>query len=66
MAKRNLGLAITDAETVVALGPGFCAGRDCHAVIETQRGPELGRPIFEGSASADTGVIAGDQVLLKV
>ena len=68
MAKRNLGLAMTDAETVVALGPGFCAGRDCHAVIETQRGPELGRPIFEGSASADTGVpgLIGGETLARV
>ena len=28
---------------VVALGPGFEAGVDCHAVIETMRGHRLGR-----------------------
>lgn len=68
MAKRNLGLAMDDAETVVALGPGFCAGRDCHAVIETQRGPALGRPIFEGPAAADTGVpgLIGGETLARV
>ena len=68
MAKRNLGLSIKDAEAVVALGPGFCAGGDCHAVIETQRGPDLGRPIFHGSAAADTGVpgLIGGETLARV
>jgi len=41
MAKRNTGTTIADAPIVVALGPGFCAGVDCHAVVETQRGPNL-------------------------
>ena len=68
MAKRNLGLAMDDAETIVALGPGFCAGRDCHAVIETQRGEDLGRPIYEGAAAADTGVpgLIGGETLARV
>lgn len=56
MAKRNLGLSMNDAAAVVALGPGFWAGRDCHAVIETQRGAELGRAIYDGPAAADSGV----------
>jgi xanthine dehydrogenase accessory factor len=56
MAKRNTGTKITDAPLVVALGPGFKAGEDCHAVIETQRGHNLGRVIWSGSASSDTGV----------
>jgi xanthine dehydrogenase accessory factor len=43
MAKRNTGTHIADAPIVVALGPGFTAGIDCHAVIETQRGHNLGR-----------------------
>ena len=55
MAKRNLGLQLSDAQAVLALGPGFVAGRDCHAVIESQRGPELGRIIWQGAARADTG-----------
>ena len=38
LAKRNLGTAITDAPVVVAVGPGFTAGVDCHAVVETMRG----------------------------
>lgn len=55
MAKRNLGTAIGDADLVVALGPGFTAGVDCHAVVETMRGHDLGRVIWSGSAAADTG-----------
>ena len=43
LAKRNLGTKITDAPVVIALGPGFTAGVDCHAVIETMRGHDLGR-----------------------
>ncbi len=56
MAKRNTGTAIHDAPCVIALGPGFTAGQDCHAVIETQRGHDLGRVIWSGSASPNTGI----------
>jgi xanthine dehydrogenase accessory factor len=56
IAKRNTGTRIDDAPAVVALGPGFRAGRDVHAVIETQRGHTLGRVIRDGEALADTGV----------
>ncbi len=55
MAKRNTGTHLTDAPLVVALGPGFTAGVDCHAVIETNRGHNLGRVLWQGSAEADTG-----------
>ena len=58
VAKRNLGTRITDARAVVGLGPGFFAGRDVHAVIETMRGPTLGNVIMHGEALADTGVPA--------
>ncbi len=54
MAKRNLGTRLTDADLVIALGPGFTAGEDCHAVIETNRGHWLGRMIVEGGAQPDT------------
>jgi xanthine dehydrogenase accessory factor len=56
MAKRNTGTAITDAPLVVALGPGFTAGVDCHAVIETHCGHWLGRVYWQGAALPDTGV----------
>ena len=56
LAKRNLGTALTDAPVVLALGPGFTAGVDCHGVVETQRGHDLGRLLTAGSAAANTGV----------
>lgn len=56
IAKQNLGTAITDAPIVVALGPGFTAGVDCHCVVETKRGHNLGRCIYAGPAIANTGV----------
>ncbi len=40
----------------VGLGPGFNAGMNCNAVIETQRGHFMGRVIYKGSAEADTGI----------
>jgi xanthine dehydrogenase accessory factor len=55
MAKKNTGTHITDAPIVIALGPGFVAGRDAHAVIETQRGHCLGRVIYQGAAAPDSG-----------
>lgn len=54
MAKVNTGSAIDHAPLVVGLGPGFVAGRDCHAVIETNRGHDLGRVIWQGAAEPDT------------
>lgn len=55
MEKVNLGTTIRDAPFVVALGPGFIAGVDCHAVIETNRGHNLGRVIYDGTTEPDTG-----------
>ena len=48
------------AALVIGLGPGFTAGEDCHAVIETQRGHTLGRVIWEGSTLSDTSKPEGD------
>lgn len=45
---------------LVGLGPGFCAGENCHAVIETRRSPTLGRVFWEGCPQADTGQPEGD------
>jgi xanthine dehydrogenase accessory factor len=56
MAKRNTGTKITDAQTVVGVGPGFTAGLDCHAVVETKRGHTLGCAIYQGEAIPDTGI----------
>lgn len=56
LAKRNLGTAIDMADITIALGPGFEAGRDVDVVIETMRGHDLGRLIFNGQAKKNTGV----------
>ena len=69
LAKKNLGTKITDAPVVIGVGPGFTAGVDCHAVVETMRGHYLGRVIHEGSAIPNTGIpgliggFAGERVL---
>jgi len=56
LAKRNLGTSRDQAPFVVALGPGFSAGGDCDAIIETMRGHDLGRVIWDGPAIPNTGV----------
>lgn len=69
LAKRNLGTRITDAPAVVGVGPGFTAGTDCHAVVETMRGHTLGRVYYQGCALPNTntpgliGGYAGERVL---
>ena len=45
-----------DAPLVIALGPGFEAGKDAHFVVETNRGHNLGRLIASGTAEPNTGV----------
>lgn len=56
MAKKNLGTHREMAPLVIAVGPGFAAPDDVHAVIETKRGHTLGRVIRKGSAIPNTGV----------
>ncbi|MGF1877114.1 EF2563 family selenium-dependent molybdenum hydroxylase system protein [Photobacterium frigidiphilum] len=56
LAKRNLGTTKDMAPVTVALGPGFNAGVDCDAVIETNRGHYLGRVIYHGETQANTGI----------
>jgi len=56
MAKRNTGTSMDQATFTIGLGPGFYAGRDVHVVIETQRGHNLGRVIYEGEAEPNTGI----------
>lgn len=40
----------------IGLGPGFVAGENCSAVVETMRGPYLGRVYWQGTAEVDTGI----------
>ena len=69
LAKKNLGTKMTDAPAVVGVGPGFTAGVDCHAVVETMRGHTLGRTYYKGSALPNTGMpgliggFSGERVL---
>ena len=69
LAKRNLGTAITDAPIVIGVGPGFTAGVDCHAAVETMRGHSLGRVLYRGSPLPNTNIpgliggFAGERVL---
>jgi xanthine dehydrogenase accessory factor len=54
MRKQANELGPSAAPLVVGLGPGFVAGADCHAVVETRRGHRLGRVLWHGPAEADT------------
>ncbi len=56
LAKRNLGTEIGMAPITIGVGPGFSAGKDVDAVIETKRGHTLGKVIYEGEAIRNTGI----------
>ena len=56
LAKKNLGTHKQMAPIMIALGPGFEAGVDVDAVVETQRGHNLGRVIRSGRAAPNTGI----------
>jgi xanthine dehydrogenase accessory factor len=50
-------------KTLIGIGPGFKVGVNADAIVETQRGHELGKVLHSGSAQADSGVpgeIAGE------
>jgi len=69
LAKENLGTNKRMAPITIALGPGFSAGDDCDAVVETNRGHRLGRVILSGVAEPNTGIpgeIAGKSDLRVV
>ena len=49
MAKRNMGTTLQNAPLVIALGPGFEVGKDCHFAVETNpASPSIGRAVLEG------------------
>ena len=56
MAKKNTGVNCDLASIVIALGPGYGAGKEVHAVVETARGHHLGRVIYNGEATPNTGI----------
>lgn len=59
LMKRPPDMGIDAAQLVIGLGPGFVAGENCHAAIETNRGHFLGRVIWQGPTEPDTGVPEG-------
>jgi len=61
MLKQKPDQGLDQADLVIGLGPGFTAGEDCHAIVETKRGHFLGRVIWQGSAQANTGIPEGVQ-----
>jgi xanthine dehydrogenase accessory factor len=58
LAKRNLGTRKDEAPIVIGVGPGFSAPDTVHAVIESNRRPDLGRAIYRGTPEPFTGVPA--------
>ena len=56
LAKKNLGTRKAMAPIVIGLGPGFTANEDVHAVIETNRGHNLGKVIYKGVTEKNTGI----------
>lgn len=59
MTKRATQIKLDVAPLIIGLGPGFVAGENCHAVIETKRGHTLGRVIWSGKPQEDTGIPEG-------
>ena len=60
LAKQSPETGRSIASLVIGLGPGFVAGGNCHAVVETKRGHTLGRVYWSGAALPDTATPEGD------
>ncbi|MBS4024884.1 MAG: EF2563 family selenium-dependent molybdenum hydroxylase system protein [Clostridia bacterium] len=56
IAKKNIGTRIDDASLVIGIGPGFTAGVDVGVVIESNRGPDLAKIIYQGAAEPNTDI----------
>jgi xanthine dehydrogenase accessory factor len=56
MLKRRVPSLMDKTKLLIGIGPGFTVDQNCHAVIESQRGHNLGRVLWLGSAAADSGV----------
>lgn len=56
LSKKNLGTNRNMAPITIGIGPGFEAGKDVDVVIESRRGHFLGRVIYKGKASKNTGI----------
>jgi xanthine dehydrogenase accessory factor len=55
MLRKNWGLKRGIAPVVIALGPGYVARKDCDAVVDTVRGPQVGAVLEDtGEALRDS------------
>ena len=66
LAKKNLGTDRKMAPVTVALGPGFEAGKDVDAVVETQRGHNLGRVLWQGESTVLLRVLCAMSAILQI
>jgi xanthine dehydrogenase accessory factor len=55
MTKKPPDFGMNAADLVIGLGPGFVVGENCHVIVETNRGHQMGRVFWQGSAEKDTG-----------
>ncbi len=60
LLKRNPVPLPVDVPLLIGLGPGFRAGENCHALVETRRSHTLGRVYWTGGSQPDTGQPEGD------
>ena len=60
LTKTDVDYPLAHQPMIIGLGPGFTVGRNCHAVVETNRGHTLGRVYRNGSAQPDTASPEGD------
>jgi len=56
MLKRKISNSETEISLKIGLGPGFFPGENCRCVVETKRGPFLGRVYWNEAAEADNGI----------
>lgn len=56
MLKKDINTQISSTPLLIGLGPGFTVGVNCHAIVETNRGKNLGKVILKGKAQEYTGI----------
>jgi xanthine dehydrogenase accessory factor len=56
MLKKAVPVPEERINLLIGLGPGFTAGANCHAAVETNRGHTLGRVYWTGGPQGDTGI----------
>ena len=52
LAKRNVGVGITDAPLVIGVGPGFTVGENVHCIVETNQAARSPIPAFPATSWA--------------